>query len=297
MLAPTEIQTGFPCLTAVPLVATVSRPPTQPKECLRHQWVASGTLFAMLQRRRSSYRRRSWSITWPCAGGQDELVPASQAPENSLDLMAEMRTWWETLVSSLAPGQQVAFSKKEVSMLKQRMVWLHNASEVSEKRAAQAEEQLQKTGADLALVQQEKQLLERQLQKARKQLELLTRYSEDLEDERDAANAKFKAKQKEWKSQTKELRQLLMRMQKSLGETPDSMGTVEAQSGPPESPLIFQNFMDATVLEDGLIPVSNMTLKDLQEECVVRGLSTDGGLAQVRGRVRVARAKERKDAK
>lgn len=182
-------------------------------------------------------------------------------------------------------------------MLKQRMVWLHNASEVSEKRAAQAEEQLQKTGADLALVQQEKQLLERQLQKARKQLELLTRYSEDLEDERDAANAKFKAKQKEWKSQTKELRQLLMRMQKSLGETPDSMGTVEAQSGPPESPLIFQNFMDATVLEDGLIPVSNMTLKDLQEECVVRGLSTDGGLAQVRGRVRVARAKERKDAK
>ena len=28
-----------------------------------------------------------------------------------------------------------------------------------------------------------------------------------------------------------------------------------------------------------------------------RGLSTDGSLAQVRGRVRVARAKERKDAK
>lgn len=182
-------------------------------------------------------------------------------------------------------------------MLTQRMIQLHDASEVAQKRAAQAEEQLHKTGADLTVVQQEKQLLELQLEKARKQLELLTRYSEDLEDERDAANAKFKAKQKEWKSQTKELRQLLMRMQKSLGETPDSMGTVEAQSGPPKSPLIFQNFMDATVLEDGLIPVSNMTLKDLQEECVVRGLSTDGGLAQVRGRVRVARAKERKDAK
>eukprot|EP00435_Cladocopium_sp_Y103_P017675 s179_g4.t1 len=152
----------------------------------------------------------------------------------------------------------------------------------------------------LKFLTSEKKLLEQQLEKARKQLELLTRYSEDLEDERDAANAKFKAKQKEWKSQnkdckmwgfnqTKDLRQLLMRMQKTLGETPDSMGTVEAQSGPPKSP-IFQNFMDATVLEDGLIP-------DLQDECMVRGLSTEGGLAQVRGRVRVARAKERKDAK
>lgn len=297
MLAPTQIQ-GFPCWTSAPLAAVSGRP-TQPfRERFRHEWVASGTLFAMTLRgrRRSSYRRRSWCITWPCAGGQDDLVPASQVPESHLDLMAEMKTWWEALVSSLAPGQQVSFSKKEVSMLKQRMVLLHNASEVAQKRAAQAEEQLQKTGADLAVVQQEKKLLEQQLEKARKQLELLTRYSEDLEDERDAANAKFKAKQKEWKSQNKDLRQLLMRMQKTLGETPDSMGTVEAQSGPPKSP-IFQNFMDATVLEDGLIPVSNMTLKDLQDECMVRGLSTEGGLAQVRGRVRVARAKERKDAK
>eukprot|EP00435_Cladocopium_sp_Y103_P065923 s568_g28.t1 len=156
MLAPTQIQ-GFPCWTSAPLAAVSGRP-TQPfRERFRHEWVASGTLFAMTLRgrRRSSYRRRSWCITWPCAGGQDDLVPASQVPESHLDLMAEMKTWWEALVSSLAPGQQVSFSKKEVSMLKQRMVLLHNASEVAQKRAAQAEEQLQKTGADLAVVQQD----------------------------------------------------------------------------------------------------------------------------------------------
>lgn len=293
MLAPIQAS-GFPHLT-LSRTTVGGRAPVV-REQLHQEWVASGTLFAIALRvrRRSSFRRRSVCITWPCAGSNDELAPASQVTDNSLDLMSEMKNWWETLMASLKPGQHyVSFTTQDVSMLKHRMVLLHKASKAAQERNAQAEEQLQKTGAELAVAQQEKKILEQQLEKAREQLKLLTRYSEDLEDERDDAKKELKVKQKEWKSQTKELKQLLLRMQETLGDnSPDAAKS----SGPLESPLIFPTF-DAKVL-DGLIPVSHMTLQDLQEECVVRGLSTEGGLAQVRGRVRVARAKERQlDAK
>lgn len=301
MLAPIQT-TGFPRLTFSR--TTVRGRAPRVREQLRQEWVASGTLFAIALRvrRRSSFRRRSVCITWPCAGSNDELAPASQVTDNSLDLMSEMKNWWETLMASLKPGQHyVSFTTQDVSMLKHRMVLLHKASKAAQERNAQAEAQLLETGAELAVAQQEKKILEQQLEKARKQLELLTRYSEDLEDERDDAKKELKVKQKEWKSQTKELKQLLLRMQQTSGENIPDAATVSAtvqakSSGPLESPLIFPTF-DAKVL-DGLIPVSHMTLQDLQEECLVRGLSTEGGLAQVRGRVRVARAKERQlDAK
>ncbi|CAJ1333806.1 unnamed protein product [Effrenium voratum] len=67
------------------------------------------------------------------------------------------------------------------------------------------------------------------------------------------------------------------------------------QSGQGQHPLIFDRFMDAS--DSGLSPVSHMTLEELQAECVVRGLAQSGGLAAVRGRVRVARARERQSLK
>lgn len=73
-----------------------------------------------------------------------------------------------------------------------------------------------------------------------------------------------------------------------LQELQAVLGNMQELSGK-VSPLVF----DETALKDGLIPVANMTLQDLRDECIVRGLPVEGGLAQVRSRVRVARAKER----
>ena len=109
-------------------------------------------------------------------------------------------------------------------------------------------------------------MLQQQLHKARKQLELLSRYAEDVEDERDASRKELKAKEKQWRLQAKELQAVSKVLGKVLEEVSD------VSEGPSVEALPLLESVD------GLIPVANMMLQDLRDECVVRGLPVEGTL-------------------
>ncbi|CAK9038739.1 unnamed protein product [Durusdinium trenchii] len=272
-------------VSRTPLPVALQRTPIT-SAAAKQKWVVGILLGAAVPKRRRSALNRGLRITWPSAGGKDELITGQEL--SSLDWIRRMRTWWEGFSARWTSEEVVSLNEEDVALLNEQMEILHTSSEVAEARALKAEERLDQTEAQLRLELQEKKLLQKQLQKARQQLKLMTRYCEDLEEEVDASHAsekKLKAEQKEWRARTKELNDLLLRMQEVAGEA-------ATEEEAPQAPTVFETFMDAQVLESGLIPVSSMTLEELQEECVVRGLSTKGGLAAVRGRVRVARAKE-----
>ncbi|CAJ1397255.1 unnamed protein product [Effrenium voratum] len=118
----------------------------------------------------------------------------------------------------------------------------------------------------------------------RARLQRVSAERDRMRTERDAARAELEANRQRWAKQLEGMQQMLGQMQDTAQGQPEG-----------QHPLIFDRFMDAS--DSGLSPVSHMTLEELQAECVVRGLAQSGGLAAVRGRVRVARARERQSLK
>eukprot|EP00913_Durusdinium_trenchii_P011776 g11062.t1 len=119
-------------VSRTPLPVALQRTPIT-SAAAKQKWVVGILLGAAVPKRRRSALNRGLRITWPSAGGKDELITGQEL--SSLDWIRRMRTW-------LGTSEGFVVSSMEI---------LHTSSEVAEARALKAEERLDQTEAQLRL--------------------------------------------------------------------------------------------------------------------------------------------------
>mmetsp|Transcript_96841 Transcript_96841/g.172328 ORF Transcript_96841/g.172328 Transcript_96841/m.172328 type:complete len:314 (+) Transcript_96841:60-1001(+) len=215
------------------------------------------------------------------AGPQPDSVV--QAPKAVLkDLSSWFFSWLRPAGKS---GAQLP--EQDMERVRNFVLGLQRYAEVSDARANKAEQ-------EVAALEKERQSIASELKRARRELQLMARYAEDVENERDAVEAELQAMRQSREAQRQELLQLSQHIS-DLADVTSEVGTA-LDALPSKASSITTPLTDCDTVghsEDGMRAPGEMSLEELKAECMVRGLSSEGSLAAVRGRIRAARASDR----
>eukprot|EP00933_Yihiella_yeosuensis_P055148 TRINITY_DN53839_c0_g1_i1.p1 TRINITY_DN53839_c0_g1~~TRINITY_DN53839_c0_g1_i1.p1 ORF type:complete len:305 (-),score=82.59 TRINITY_DN53839_c0_g1_i1:71-985(-) len=210
-------------------------------------------------------------------GSPDEMKLTTSSSSPLQAPLEEMRNMIEGFVDFIRP-----FSKKRQGLENQDMVKVRDMVDGMERYALIAEARANKAEDENKALVLEKRSMQIQLEKARKQIELLSRYAEEVEIERDDLRDKIQAEQSRKSKQAQQLA--------ALSQQLGALAAVTAMD--PDSPTTSAQVVEAEEVAVEVPKPGDMTLEELQAECRVRGLDVDGSLAAVRGRVRAARAQD-----
>eukprot|EP00930_Biecheleria_cincta_P041045 TRINITY_DN28119_c0_g1_i1.p1 TRINITY_DN28119_c0_g1~~TRINITY_DN28119_c0_g1_i1.p1 ORF type:complete len:290 (-),score=62.44 TRINITY_DN28119_c0_g1_i1:13-858(-) len=230
---------------------------------------------ALVARRRPVCCQRLWRCRRAIARrkGSSEESLAALPQQDPQELLEELTSW---LFGWMQPTRS-----KEMRKVQGVVQQLRHYAERAEIRAHEAEFKLQ-------ALQQERQRMVAELRRARKELQLLARYAADVEEERDAAKEALEDASRSGQQQRQELAQLSQRLSDLAGlevvyDITPASASLPSRS-PPKISAPEKSFSRCAPVD--------MSLEELRAECMVRGLSAEGSLAAVRGRVRAARARE-----
>lgn len=196
-------------------------------------------------------------------------------------------------------------------------------------QASQEEAELARRERDAAVQQVEEQ--QRELQRVKRLAEYMSKYTSEVEDERDGAREALRAKSAElaelqqhlqglepeqWAEDLEEQKQLrqdnsdkLLALSRQVFELEERLRSADAKRWSEvaqgvESALLCGGVKKATATPGDALAAEagefqppalvDMSFEDLQWECVLRGIPPDGSLAALRIRVRAARARDRR---
>lgn len=192
---------------------------------------------------------------------------------------------------------------------------------------AEAEEARQERDAAMALAEER----QRELLRVKRLAEYMSKYTSEVEEDRDNAVEALRSKSAElaqleerlrgiepeqWAQALKEQKQLrkdnaekLLALSKQVVDLEERLRTADAKRWAEvaqgvESALLRGGIKKVVAMPDeppteaGVVQpptLVDMSFEDLQWECVLRGISPDGSLAALRTRVRAARARDRRE--
>jgi len=233
---------------------------------------------------------RSLAVAANGRGGISNKALASRQPNSAAvqapkDVLKELSSWF---FSWLRPAKASGPRLPEQDMVRVRnfVVGLQHYAELADARASKAE-------LEAATLVQERSHLEAELKRARRELQLMARYAEDVENERDEAQDELQAMRNSREAQRQELLQLSQHISELADVTVEVGSALEALPSFTNTTMPLSDCDTNGHSEDGMRAPGEMSLEELKAECVVRGLSSEGGLAAVRGRIRAARARGR----